>query len=229
MVDLAKPGLDVGLYTNLGLESLAFYGDELGLASEGVLKVGGGVHQHRLSLRGSVLKINDSRPALGRDVTGYRRLRIADETVPDATLLVDPNGVEVELVPPGTAGVDAIGVVVEGPDLAAMAWFWSEALGATPLAADRFRLGSTVIECRPRDGWVRPGPMAAAGFRYLTVQVRDVRADHARLVDLGVEEGAAPMRLGSVARISFIRDPAGNWIELSQRASLVGDLGPDDA
>ena len=68
-----------------------------------------------------------------------------------------------------------------------------------------------------------------AGDRPTVLKVRDVRADHARLVALGVEEGAAPMRLGSVARISFIRDPAGNWIELSQRASLVGDLGPDDA
>jgi lactoylglutathione lyase len=34
----------------------------------------------------------------------------------------------------------------------------------------------------------------------------------------------APITLGETARISFIRDPDGNWIELSQRASLVGPL-----
>jgi hypothetical protein len=30
--------------------------------------------------------------------------------------------------------------------------------------------------------------------------------------------------LGDTAYISFIRDPDGNWIELSQRASLTGPL-----
>jgi hypothetical protein len=30
--------------------------------------------------------------------------------------------------------------------------------------------------------------------------------------------------LGSTARISFVRDPDGNWIEISQRASLTGTL-----
>jgi hypothetical protein len=30
--------------------------------------------------------------------------------------------------------------------------------------------------------------------------------------------------LGTVARISFIRDPDGNFIEVSQRASLTGSL-----
>jgi lactoylglutathione lyase len=34
----------------------------------------------------------------------------------------------------------------------------------------------------------------------------------------------APVTLGTTARISFIRDPDGNWIELSQRASLTGSL-----
>jgi lactoylglutathione lyase len=30
--------------------------------------------------------------------------------------------------------------------------------------------------------------------------------------------------LGETARISFILDPDGNWIEISQRASLTGAL-----
>ena len=30
---------------------------------------------------------------------------------------------------------------------------------------------------------------------------------------------------GDVARISFVRDPDGGWIEISQRASLTGALG----
>ena len=228
-MELAKPGLDVGLYTNQGALQRAFFEGELGLGYEGLLKVGGGVHQHRLGLRASVLKINDSRPPLPVDVTGYRRLLIADGAATETTTRRDADGLEVELVPPGTAGVEAIGVVVGAPDPAAMAWFWTAALGAEPVEKGRFRLGATMILVEPDPTAGRPGPLAAVGMRYLTIQVRDVVAEHRRLIELGVEEATAPVRLGDVARISFIRDPAGNWIELSQRASLVGDLGPDEA
>jgi lactoylglutathione lyase len=68
--------------------------------------------------------------------------------------------------------------------------------------------------------------MRAVGMRYITVQVRDVDAEHRRFMSMGVWEGAAPVSLGAVARISFIRDPDGNFIEISQRASLTGPL-PD--
>jgi predicted enzyme related to lactoylglutathione lyase len=66
--------------------------------------------------------------------------------------------------------------------------------------------------------------MRAPGFRYITVQVLDVDAVHAGVLARGGMEGHSPMTLGKVARISFVRDPDGNWIELSQRASLTGDL-----
>jgi lactoylglutathione lyase len=40
----------------------------------------------------------------------------------------------------------------------------------------------------------------------------------------GGREALAPLTLGTTARISMVRDPDGNWIELSQRASIVGSL-----
>ena len=42
----------------------------------------------------------------------------------------------------------------------------------------------------------------------------------------GGREARAPVTLGTTARISMVRDPDGNWIELSQRASLTGSLEP---
>jgi len=54
--------------------------------------------------------------------------------------------------------------------------------------------------------------------------VKDCDAEHKRFLSMGVWEGAPPVTLGKVARISFIRDPDGNWIEISQRASLTGAL-----
>jgi predicted enzyme related to lactoylglutathione lyase len=66
--------------------------------------------------------------------------------------------------------------------------------------------------------------MRAIGLRYITIQVRDCDREHRRLTAMGVWEGAAPVTLGTVARISFIRDPDGNFIEISQRASLTGPI-----
>ena len=40
----------------------------------------------------------------------------------------------------------------------------------------------------------------------------------------GGREALPPTTLGKVARISFVMDPDGNSIEISQRASLTGPL-----
>ena len=62
-----KPALDVGLYSNHIDAMRAFYEGELGLAYNHLLKVGGGVHQHRLDLAGDgVLKLNAARDELGK-------------------------------------------------------------------------------------------------------------------------------------------------------------------
>lgn len=49
-------------------------------------------------------------------------------------------------------------------------------------------------------------------------------AEHAAVVAAGGQEALAPVTLGTTARISLVRDPDGNFIELSQRASIVGAL-----
>jgi len=70
-VKLAKECLDVGLYTDRYDEMRSFYCDELGLPYEELLKVGGGIHQHRLGLHGSVLKVNYSREPLDAAPTNF--------------------------------------------------------------------------------------------------------------------------------------------------------------
>ncbi|MEZ5595911.1 MAG: hypothetical protein R3E84_05890 [Pseudomonadales bacterium] len=62
------------------------------------------------------------------------------------------------------------------------------------------------------------------GYRYMTLQIFDVLAAHAQVLASGGREGSPPRKLGDVAHISFVRDPDGNWIELSQRKSIVGTL-----
>lgn len=58
----------------------------------------------------------------------------------------------------------------------------------------------------------------------MTFQVADVVGEHRAILASGGLEGMAPVRLGDVAYISFVRDPDGNWIEISQRKSITGSL-----
>jgi lactoylglutathione lyase len=70
----------------------------------------------------------------------------------------------------------------------------------------------------------RDAGLRGRGWRYITFQVFKVDAEHARVLAAGGREALAPLTLGATARISMVRDPDGNWIELSQRASITGSL-----
>jgi catechol 2,3-dioxygenase-like lactoylglutathione lyase family enzyme len=236
-IELAKPCVDVGLFTNRLDEMRAFYGERLGLPFEEMLPVGRGVRQYRYGLRGSVLKINHARDELpARIEGGYRRLTIADQRLPIPMRLRDPDGNEIELTPVGRSDVQQIEVHLGVSDVAKFEHYLAEILGCEQLSACRFRLGETILSCAP-DPAAHPmeksasssaaaamASMRAVGFRYITIQVRDCDGEHRKLVAAGVAEGAPPLTLGTTARISFIRDPDGNWVEISQRASLTGAL-----
>ena len=59
--------------------------------------------------------------------------------------------------------------------------------------------------------------MAALGIRYVTVQVRNCDEAFKALTSGGALEAVAPTNFGAVARICFVRDPDGNFAEISQR------------
>jgi len=223
-VELAKPCLDVGVYTNNHDEMRAFYETDVALPYEELLRAGGGVHQHRFGLRGGVFKLNHSRDPLDEDVTCFRRLVVAAAPGQAPARLVDPDGLAVEIVAPGRDAVEAVAVHWGSRDPDRLGRLLAEGLGARDAGDGRWQVGTTllVVEEDPVAGPM--GPMRARGFRYLTVQVRDVRREHARLLELGWSEGRPPVRLGDVAFISFVRDPDGAWLEVSQRASLTGPL-----
>ncbi len=240
-IELAKPSIDAGLFTNRLDEMRAFYGERIGLPFEEMLPIGGGVRQYRYGLRGSVLKINHARdPLPPRIAGGYKRLIIADQRLPIPMELVDPDGNEVALVPVGRSGVSQIEIHLGVSNEAAFDRYLAQVLGCQRLGAGRFKLGDTVLSfsldpaahrgTKPAVASAAEAmaSMRATGFRYITIQVRDCDAEHRRIVSegaaAGVTEGAPPLTLGTVARISFIRDPDGNWVEISQRASLTGAL-----
>jgi catechol 2,3-dioxygenase-like lactoylglutathione lyase family enzyme len=237
-MELAKNCLDVGLFTNRLDEMKGFYGERLRLPYEELLSLGGGMQQHRYGLLGSVLKINHSRdpvPERGRG-GGYRRITIADPRTPMPFELTDPDGNSIELVPAGQRGIRQIEIDLGVTSEAAFAKFYGEVLGGERVDDRRYRIGETIVSFS-RDPAARRAEksasqtaaeviasMRAVGLRYCTVQVKSCDTEHQRFLSMGVWEGAPPVTLGKVARVSFIRDPDGNWIEISQRASLTGTL-----
>jgi len=215
-MELAKQCLDVGLYTNRYEELRAFYVDQLGLAYEELLKVGGGVHQHRLAMNGSVLKLNSARDPLADGPTNLLGFDIG-MAVSEASVLTDPDGTKVGLMPSGSLCIHWA-----SSDPARLTELLVQGMGAVIEPNDTVRIGTTTLALH--GGGVPVGPLRCRGMRYLTVQVRDVRTEHARLVGLGWREQLAPVKLGETAFISFVTDPDGTPIEISQRASLTGPL-----
>ena len=156
--------------------------------------------------------------------SGYVELVIARAGLTAPVALVDPDGNRVTLVPPGTHGVTQLGLRLAVRDLAAHRRFYADALGLPEEPPGTFRAGASVIIGAQHADAPVDAQMQGSGWRYVTFQVFRVDAEHAHVIGNGGREALAPVTLGTIARISMVRDPDGNWIELSQRASIVGSI-----
>lgn len=222
---LAKPHVDVGLVTGALEPMLAFWQQEVGLEFEEMLPLGRGRRQHRHAMNGSVLKVNHWRdPVPAAPPSGYLELSIARADVERRRELVDPDGNRVVLVPRGEGGIEGIGVRLGVRDEDAFHRFYGEALRLEPAGGNAYRCGDSILSFARAASAPADAAMDGPGFRYVTIQVWNVDAEHAGILARGGREGMAPLTLGSVARISFVRDPDGNWIEISQRGSLTGSV-----
>jgi catechol 2,3-dioxygenase-like lactoylglutathione lyase family enzyme len=82
-----------------------------------------------------------------------------------------------------------------------------------------FQWGTTTVKF-----WQLPGelpvhtgaPNTRAGIRYFTAMVEDIEAAEAELTAKGVTIAMPKTELPGVAKLLFIADPDGNWIELAQ-------------
>lgn len=229
-MELAKPQVDVGIFTRHLEPMQAFYGEKLGLQFESVLPVGGGFRQHRYLCNGSVIKLMHSRePLRPRRPGGYETLMIASPRVAQVEALADPDDNTIELVPPGRDDVSQIEIRVGVTDVQAFAQFYTNAFGAVDIGYDRFKIGETIFgvyhepEIHPPSTKPFATPlevvnaMAELGIQYVTFQVRNCDASFNALKTAGAAIAVEPSTFGTVARIAFVRDPDGNFIELSQR------------
>jgi catechol 2,3-dioxygenase-like lactoylglutathione lyase family enzyme len=220
---LAKPQVDIGLSTNDPDPMLAFWQGTVGLRLDHVLPVRRGQNQHRHDALGSVVKINHhADPLPDAAPSGYRELIIAQPARTAPQPLQDPDGNRVCLVPSGHEGVRQIGIRLAVRDLQDR-----DALGLNEEARGSgaaFRAGETLILLEQDRHAGSDAGIRGKGWRYITFQVFKVDEVHAEVLAAGGREARAPVTLGTTARISMVLDPDGNWIELSQRASIVGTL-----
>lgn len=222
---VVKQQIDIGLYTNQRQPQLDFWQQIVGLEFDHLGKLGGGVHQLRHHCNGSVIKVNHARDPLSNDApTGLARLIIARDGIMQSHELKDPDGNEVTLVPIGQDGVVNLALRLRVRNLKDSKAFYRDAMSFEDLRDGRLRCGESLIFLEEDTEAPIVGPREGKGFRYFTVQIDDCDKTHAEVLAAGGREGRPPITLGDTVRYSFVRDPDGNWIELSERATLTGGL-----
>jgi lactoylglutathione lyase len=223
-MNLAKPHLDVGLFSNRRDDQLAFWQHTVGLPYDHMGKAGGGVQQHRHHMNGSILKMNHARDPLP-DIapSGIVGLQIAREGLAAPKELLDPDRNQVTLVPKGSGAVSGIAVLLRVNDPAAHDRFWTHVMQYERVGEGRYRCGDSLMVIAGRGKVEHRGTAwRGLGFRYTTVQVFDCVAEFEGIVARGGTPGGEVRVLGDTVRYAFVCDPDGNHIEISQRASLTG-------
>ncbi len=133
-------------------------------------------------------------------------------------------------MPQGQFGIERIGIRLGVRSVDEHRRFYKECLGlveAAPVSGGaRFMAGDTVLIVEASADAPSDALFEGKGWRYITFQVFEVDREHAHVLAHGGREARAPETLGTTARVSMVRDPDGNWIELSQRASITGSLEP---
>lgn len=225
MIEIVKSQLDVGLISERA-EVVDYWRDEAGLVYDHALPVRRGQVQHRFDERGTVVKVNVVDGPIGDQRSGIREVLIARDGLEAPDAKADPDGNRMVFVPMGREGVTQVGVRIAVRDLERTRAWYRDVLGFEEEAPERVRCGDTVLLFEERTDAPSGYARAERGWTYLTVQIRDCDAETARIVSLAGEGVVAvpPTTLGEVARMAMVRDPDGNWLELSQRASLTGPL-----
>lgn len=221
-MELAKPHLDIGLFTNDIDEQCEFWSTTIGLRLDHVLELDNGWAQHRFDAHNSVIKINHvTRPLATMPRSGYTGLAIAS-AAEHTWSGKHPSGDTVQLVAPGTQGIVGIGITVSTPEPARMMDFYLHAMQFEEVDQMTARCGDSLLFVEQGPGGKPSDDFKGSAFRYLTVQIFDADEACREIVDRGGDLGQAPVSYKDIARYGFVCDPDGNWIEMSARTSLTG-------
>ena len=223
MHQLSKPEFDIGFFTNRLEETLAFWREELSLPYEDPVYFNDGLVQHRHALGNTIVKINGAKDGVSENAPGgYGSLYIARDDITEQITKTDPNGQVLHFVPPGTHGITNIGFVVPTNVLDEEETFLLNAMGFTQEPTGWLRAGSCQVLLKEEPKRPYCGHWVNAGFRYFTFHVMQVDKAFDAIIAAGGSIGEEPYAIGDIAKISFVRSPSGNWIEVAQRRELAG-------
>ena len=228
---LAKPHIDIGLFTNDIDAHREFWGDTIGLRLDHELTLEEGWVQHRYDAHDSVIKVNHmTKPLAERPRSGYVGLTIAS-TTHAPWQGVNPSGDFVRVVAPGTDGVVGIGITISTPDPDRMMEFYVRAMEFDEVAPHIAACGDSLLFVERGPGGSETDDFRYPAFRYLTVQIFDADEACREIVarGAGARLSLAPVSFADVARYAFVCDPDGNWVEISARTSLTGILPKTDS
>jgi predicted enzyme related to lactoylglutathione lyase len=82
--------------------------------------------------------------------------------------------------------------------------------------------GDTMLFVEEGPGGSETADFVGPGYRYLTVQIFDADQSMQDIVARGGRIAREAVSFKDIARYGFVKDPDGNWIEMSARASLTG-------
>jgi len=155
--------------------------------------------------------------------TKYNKIRYSFAPDPDG------NVIEVVDVAPETDAKAtqrvAIGLTVTDAEKSRA--FYGKVLGLTELPSEQlptggtkysFAAGPSVIkfwQAAPNTPVKTGGPQEALGIRYFTFMVKDADAAQKWLTERGAKVAMPPTDFGRLARIMFVADPDGNFIEFA--------------
>ena len=223
---LAKPHLDIGLFTNDIASQRAFWANDVGLRLDHELTLDPEWVQHRFDAHDSVIKVNHVTAKLrSQPRSGYVELAIASDEK-TSWQGVHPDGDRVRLVASGTDGIVGIGITVRTSEPQRLMDFYVNAMEFEASAENVARCGDSLLFVEKGRGGQVTDSFKGSAFRYLTVQVYDADAACDDIVARGGTLGLAPVSFGDIARYGFVCDPDGNWIEMSARTSLTGIAPP---
>ena len=137
---------------------------------------------------------------------------------------MNPDGELITLVPLGFKGIKETAIKVKVNNLKSHADFYENVMGFKRENDRTFQVGNCLLflDEIEEEEKLFAGHWVNLGFRYLTLHVMKIDETFSGMVAAGAEVGEEPYAIGDIAKISFLKDPDGNWIEVAQRASLAG-------
>ena len=221
-MELSKKHLDAGFFCTETKTDRHFWGNEILLEFQGTLELGEDIVacptiQYRYIAGGSIVKVNayeGELPNTKREPSGYSGLFVAgDVQAPKSFRLL--SGETIILIPNGHLGIVGLGVSVTSNNPERLVEFYTDVMQFKKIGEREVAAGETLIFVKEGEGGTNTSTFVGTGFRYLTLHVTDADSALQEINDRGGKISMEPIDYGSIARLGFVTDPDGNWIEVA--------------